>query len=197
MSYLSEGILDGSLSWFNEPKFQTTSEALSVVTSPDTDFWQRTHYGFRRDNGHCLLKEVDFDFLIQTNTRFEPKSQYDQCGLIVRIDSENWIKSSTEFETIEHSRLGSVVTNLGYSDWATIDIHHKISEMSYRIQSKGGMKDFLLEYSPDGKAWKQLRIAHLHTPFKMAKIGIYACSPMNTSFSASFSDFTISDSKWK
>lgn len=122
--------------WYNEPSFTIQNDRLHIITSPDTDFWQRTHYGFQRDNGHCLLTKVNRDFALTVRTEFYHKNQYDQCGLMIRIDAENWIKASVEYETETHSRLGSVVTNLGYSDWSTIDINSKINCMWYRIQSK-------------------------------------------------------------
>jgi regulation of enolase protein 1 (concanavalin A-like superfamily) len=28
---------------------------LEIFTDEQTDFWQNTHYGFQRDNGHCLF----------------------------------------------------------------------------------------------------------------------------------------------
>ncbi|MCX7208537.1 MAG: DUF1349 domain-containing protein [Proteobacteria bacterium] len=197
MSYLINGAIDESFTWLNEPVHTIGNDFLSITTNPDTDFWQKTHYGFERDNGHCLLRKIDFDFSMQTRTTFEPKSQYDQCGLIVRINAENWIKTSTEYESKTHSRLGSVVTNLGYSDWATIDINGQTREMHYRIQSKNNLTDYLIEYSNDGFDWKQLRIAHLHSTAKEVQVGIYACSPMQTSFEGSFHDFSISSTFWK
>ena len=165
-----------------------------IDSSPDTDFWQRTHYGFQRDNGHCLLKDIKEDFSMTVKTEFYPKKQFDQCGLIVRLDRENWIKASIEFESETHSRLGSVVTNNGYSDWATIDVHSKLSEMWYRIQSSGS--DFIIEYSFNGTEWKQQRITHLHKIFKKLSVGVYSCSPMESSFQSQFSNFEITNSKW-
>ena len=129
-------IADGFF-WHNRPEFEVRDGRLHIFTSPDTDFWQTTHYGFRRDNGHCLLTSVDRDFSLTVRTDFFPKKQYDQCGLILRLDSGNWIKTSAEYETETHSRLGSVVTNLGFSDWATIDIDSSVKSMWYRIQTKG------------------------------------------------------------
>jgi regulation of enolase protein 1 (concanavalin A-like superfamily) len=187
--------IDKNFFWFNEPVFEIKDNKLFIRTSPDTDFWQKTHYGFERDNGHCLLTKTRSDFSLVVRTEFSPEKQYDQCGLMVRLDSENWIKTSIEFETANHSRMGSVVTNSGYSDWATIDIHNQINEMWYRIQSNGN--DFLIEYSYNGTLWNQLRITHLHKDFDEISIGIYACSPMDSSFQAVFDDFTIGKSNWK
>ena len=165
-----------------------------MTTAPNTDFWQKTHYGFERDNGHCLLTKVRNDFSITVKTEFYPKQQYDQCGLIIRADTHNWIKASVEFKTENHSRLGSVVTNLGYSDWATVDINTVIKSMWYRIQCR--QSDFLIECSYDGMYWTQLRITHLHIPFNEITAGVYACSPMKSSFKAVFDCFNLGKSCW-
>ena len=177
--------------WFNQPTKFKIGDGLEIFTDEKTDFWQRTHYGFQRDDGHCLFTRRSGDFSLSTQVEFHPQTQYDQCGLMVRIDSENWIKVSTEFEYETHSRLGSVVTNLGYSDWATQDISSEHREMWYRISKTGS--DFLLENSYDGQNWLQLRVAHLHKAAEMLEIGVYACSPIGKDFWCRFKQLVIAD----
>lgn len=177
--------------WFNQPtKFQL-GEGLEIFTDEKTDFWQRTHYGFQRDDGHCLFTRQVGDFTLTTHVEFRPVSQYDQCGLMVRIDSDNWIKASTEYENETHSRLGSVVTNLGFSDWATQDISSDHREMWYRINRTG--RDFILENSYDGLIWLQMRITHLHRAAEVLEIGAYACSPIGRDFRCCFKQLVISE----
>jgi len=180
--------------WMNEPEHSLTEDRLVVHSRPDTDFWQRTHYGVRRDNGHVYCTEIDYDFKMSVKTIFHPKKQYDQCGLIVLGDSENWIKTSVEFETPKLSRLGSVVTNYGYSDWATMDLHTGLSVMWYCIQRRG--MDFMIEYSADGSEWSQMRVTHLHQASSPLRIGIYACSPNTSSFVSEFESFSIEKAEW-
>ena len=158
------------------------------------DFWQKTHYGFQRDDGHCLLTKCVGDFSLLTHVEFHPQAQYDQCGLIVRVDSENWIKMATEFENDSYSRLGSVVTNLGYSDWATQDIPSNHIEMWYRIYKNSD--DFLLEYSFNGRNWLQQRITHLHKVLEYVEVGVYACSPIGKDFWCHFTEIRISENTW-
>lgn len=183
--------------WYNEPKYAIRNKNLCISTTPDTDFWQKTHYGFVRDNGHCLFTKIDNDFSMVVHSEYQANNQYDQCGLILRIDAENWIKTSTEYETENHSRVGSVVTNLGFSDWATIDINQPAHNMWYRIQSKNSTCDYLIEYSEDGIVWKQLRITHLLIKHEEINVGVYACSPMSGSFDLIFDSFSLTKSNWK
>lgn len=181
--------------WFNEPEQYDWNEGLTIRTVPQTDFWQNTHYGFQRDNGHCLLTKVTADFSFSAQLQFEPQEVYDQCGIFVRIDAYNWLKASVEYENTAYSRLGSVVTNLGYSDWATTDISSNIEQMSYRVSKRGS--DFLIESSPDGIVWSQMRIAHLHQPFAQIEVGIYACSPKDSSFICKVKQMALHDNQWQ
>ncbi len=181
--------------WFNEPTKYQLGNGLEIYTDAETDFWQRTHYGFRRDDGHCLFTKQSGDFSIMTHVEFSPQAQYDQCGLIVRVDAENWIKTSTEYEDAQVSRLGSVVTNLGYSDWATQDISSDHNEMWYRISKNGA--DFLLESSFDGQKWAQLRVAHLHKLPEELQVGVYVCSPIGMDFWCKFTVLEMGENKWR
>ncbi len=180
--------------WFNEPTKYQLGKGLEIFTDEKTDFWQNTHYGFRRDDGHCLLTRRAGDFSLMTCVESRPQEKYDQCGLMVRVDRENWIKVSTEYESEACSRLGSVVTNLGFSDWATQDIPSGHSEMWYRISRNGS--DFLLESSYDGQDWHQLRITHLHKVSEQLEMGVYACSPIGKDFWCRFTLLEISENEW-
>jgi regulation of enolase protein 1 (concanavalin A-like superfamily) len=184
----------GSFHWFNEPARYRLGTGLEIWTGEKTDFWQNTHYGFQRDDGHCLLTELTGDFSLRTRVEFRPRNTYDQCGLMVRVDRENWIKVSTEYESESVSRLGSVVTNLGFSDWATQDIASSHREMWYRISKNG--PDFLLENSYDGQDWLQLRITHLHKLAEPLEVGLYACSPTGKDFWCRFRWLEISRNEW-
>jgi regulation of enolase protein 1 (concanavalin A-like superfamily) len=181
--------------WLNEPSDYSVAKGLHITTDANTDFWQRTHYGFRNDNGHCLVTELEGDFCMSTSVAFRPQNAYDQCGLFVRCDEENWIKVSAEYENPHLSRLGSVVTNLGYSDWATTDIKPDIRHMWYRISKR--RNDFLLQNSYDGQTWLQMRITHLHMPFSSLKVGVYACSPTEGRFSCTFNQLVIEENTWQ
>ncbi len=181
--------------WLNAPARYQLGNGLEIFTNARTDFWQKTHYGFQRDDGHCLLTSHAGDFCLATHVEFRPQTQYDQCGLIVRIDQANWIKVATEFENAAVSRLGSVVTNLGYSDWATQDIASTHHTMDYRISKNG--QDFLLEHSYDGLTWQQLRITHLHQAAERYEIGVYACSPIGQDFWCRFTRLEISENHWQ
>jgi len=196
--------------WIFKPsKFKVTKEFVTITTEAGTDLWQRSYYGFRNDNAPSLLLKTTENFTFTTKVKFEYKELFDQCGIIIYIDSNNWFKASIEFENSKFSRIGSVVTNMGYSDWATADINLP-KHIWYRLNRRGS--DFLVEYSFNGIDFQQMRIFHLHIlgettndmgksnpplPAKCSvRFGIYACSPSESSFSATFSDMAQEKCKW-
>lgn len=61
------------------------------------------------------------------------------------LNSENWLKCSVEYENEEYQHLGSVVTNRGYSDWATTEISTDIKSMWYRFSRRED--DYCIECS--------------------------------------------------
>lgn len=187
--YFAGDVFPSGFYWFNEAPEYTFDRGLRLHTRGDTDFWQRTHYGFQRDDGHCLFTRLGGDFVMTCHVAFEPCTQYDQCGLMVRVDPEHWIKLSTEYEDETLSRLGSVVTNAGWSDWATQDVDSSIRQRWYRITRE--RDDFTLESSEDGTLWRQMRITHLHNAHQSLEAGIYACSPQGNGFYCTFHSFAI------
>ncbi len=182
--------------WVYKPKqFEIANNRVIIVTEPNTDFWQRTYYGFQNDNAPALLlpvTELYFSFTVKTD--FDSKRRFDQCGVIIYQNSENWFKASIEYENEQFQRLGSVVTNNGYSDWATTDIPAKQKHMYYRLSRRAC--DFCIEYSYDGGEFRQMRIFHLFEGGSEINVGIYACSPENSSFTAVFSDIHFGECQW-
>ena len=195
MKYSFEESLSEDFYWFNEPNQFRVGDGLEIWTEAGTDFWQRTHYGFRNDNAHCLFNDKMGDFSIATQVEFFPQNKYDQCGLILRLDADNWIKASTEFIDSDHSKLGSVVTNLGYSDWATQNLSPDTRQLWYRASKRGA--DVRLDFALDGENWQQMRICHIHQPSEKIAVGIYACSPIKKGFWCRFNWIEFRPNDWE
>jgi len=178
---------DARLRWLNPPPaWSLESAGLMVRPAAETDFWQRTHYGFRADSGHFLYLEVAGDFSLTTKVRLHPVHLYDQAGLMVRVGPSCWIKTSVEYETKGPSKLGAVVTNHGYSDWSLQDFPHGRKQVHLRIRREA--QDFLVEWRrAEGSNWELLRVTHLHqSTGKPIQCGLYACSPNGSGFRAEF-----------
>ncbi len=185
------------LEWTRAPKqYAITSDRVEVVTEPFTDLWQRTYYHFRNDNAPLLQAETDLQFFSFTvKTEFDTKVRYDQSGIVMYLDSENWLKASMEYENDKIQRLGSVVTNNGYSDWASVDVDASLKHVWFRLSRRED--DFCIERSFDGISFDQMRICHMFNSGKTIQFGIYACSAENSSFKAVFTDMQLTECKWK
>lgn len=185
--------LPAQLRWHCPPtrwRVDAATQTLHVEPDAPTDFWQRTHYGFRVDSGHFLHAEVSGDFVLSVLVRFRPVHQYDQAGVMVRVSENCWLKAAVEFEPGGPARLGAVVTNHGYSDWSTQDFPPGPGETWLRVRREAD--DYLVEASADGQAWGQLRMTHLHEGRGTAvACGLYACSPKGIGFAAEFTRLSI------
>lgn len=184
--------------WIREPQeYKIEKDRVEIITRPHTDLWQRTYYHFQNDNAPVLQMETEeeyFSFVVKTD--FESSHhRFDQCGIVMYLDSENWLKGSIEFENEEYQHLGSVVTNNGYSDWATTVIDASIKSMWYRFSRR--QDDYCIECSRDGVRFNQMRICHMNKGIGKIRFGIYACSPEDSSFKAVFSNMQLLECMWK
>ena len=186
------------MKWTREPSVDLINEdRIEIVTDPHTDLWQRTYYHFRNDNAPVLQLETEerfFSFIVKTDFT-DSHHRFDQCGIVMYLDSDNWLKASVEYENDEFQHLGSVVTNNGYSDWATTAIPSDVNRMWYRFSRRE--EDYCIECSYDGKSFTQMRICHMWKGSGKIRFGIYACSPEDSSFKAVFTDFMMTDCLWK
>ncbi|WP_295139005.1 DUF1349 domain-containing protein [uncultured Catenibacterium sp.] len=184
--------------WIREPKeFTIADDKIEIVTEPHTDLWQRTYYHFRNDNAPVLQMETDekyFSFVVETDFA-DSHTRFDQCGIVLYLDSENWLKGSIEYENEDFQHLGSVVTNHGYSDWATTEIRADVKKMWYRLSRRED--DYCIECSADGVKFSQMRVCHLHEGGDKICFGVYACSPEESSFKAVFKHMQIMECQWQ
>lgn len=184
--------------WTRQPQdYSVNDGVISVTTAPHTDLWQQTYYHFRNDNAPVFQMETDekyFSFIVKTSFE-ESHQRFDQCGVVMYLDSQNWLKGSIEYENDEFQHLGSVVTNHGWSDWATTEIPASVKSMWYRLSRRED--DYCIECSEDGIKWKQMRICHMYEGGGKITFGIYACSPEESSFTAYFSNLELTECAWK
>ena len=199
MALAGNGKIDlNALQWIREPKsVEMKGDTITITTAPHTDLWQRTYYHFQNDNAPVLqmkTREKFFSFVVRTDFT-QSHHRFDQCGIVMYLDSENWLKGSVEYENEEFQHLGSVVTNNGYSDWATTAIPADVKTMWYRFSRRED--DYCIECSTDGTNFSQMRICHMYAGAEKISFGIYACSPEESSFTAVFSDMKITECAWK
>jgi uncharacterized protein len=189
---LSESPLSGKslfpkMKWFNEPgAAKQSGEQLVVTANPKTDFWRKTFYDYVTDNGHFFFLPVTGDFKFESRVAGKYAALYDQAGLMVRIDSGNWMKCGLELvDDIGHA---SVVVTREFSDWSTVRGITTKEPLWWRIVRKGSSLEAL--YSLDGKNFTSTRLGYL--PLEAAvDAGIMCCSPEGTGFECSFDEIRL------
>lgn len=185
------------LVWERAPEeYKIGENIIEITTMPGTDLWQRTYYHFQNDNAPVLQQETEERYFSFTaKTEFAKAShRFDQCGIVMYLDQDNWLKASCEYEDGTFQHLGSVVTNHGYSDWATTAIPGDIRTMWYRLSRRED--DYCIECSYDGINYTQMRVCHMWEGAGKIRFGIYACSPEDSSFTAYFSDLKVTPCVW-
>ncbi len=187
-----------NLTWTREPpEYTIAPDRIEITTVPHTDLWQRTYYRFRNDNAPVLQTETDekyFSFVVKTDFT-QSRHRFDQCGVVMYLDAENWLKASVEYENEAFGHLGSVVTNHGYSDWVTTAVPADVKTMWYRLSRRED--DYRLECSRDGVSFSQMRVCHMWEGAGTIRFGVYACSPEESSFRAVFTDMKITPCAWE
>lgn len=175
------------MEWLNEPPGWDASERqIRVTTGESTDFWQKTHYGHSADNGHFYFRSVSGDFTAQVAFRAEYKNEFDQAGLMVRLDERNWIKAGVEyFDDREH--LSAVVTR-EMSDWSVHRSQTRHAEVWLRVIRLGD--SLRIEYAFDGVEFNLMRLAYFPVTDPV-QMGVMCCSPKGGGLEVTFVDFRI------
>ena len=174
-------------SWLNPPETWSADGAqLRVMTDEKTDFWRKTQYGFIRDSGHFFGTEIAGDFTAQLHVAAQYSALYDQAGMMVRIDEQNWIKCGVEFS--DGQLLLSTVLTLDKSDWAVGIAPAMADGFWLRVTVEKGV--IRVQYSTDGLRWPLLRLA----PFPEAGhylVGPMCCTPERGGLEVVFSQFSL------
>ena len=107
------------IQWFNEPERWTAEDGiLTMQVPPHCDYWRVSHYGFTVDDAPFCYAIYGGEFEAKVKVTGDYKTRFDQAGLMLRIDAENYIKAGVEFVDGKFN-LSTVVTH-GTSDWSII-----------------------------------------------------------------------------
>lgn len=180
--------LIGRMNWMNEPASSKISgDRIVVQTRPKTDFWRKTFYGYVTDNGHFFHTTVTGDFIFEARIGGSYRDLYDQAGLMVRVDAENWMKCGTEL--VDGVRHASVVFTREFSDWSTMNDLSKDGPVWWRaVRTKDSIETLC---SLDGEKFVSVRQGYL-VPGKPAEVGIMCASPEGNGFTATFEGLKLS-----
>ncbi|MBD2102673.1 DUF1349 domain-containing protein [Leptolyngbya sp. FACHB-261] len=175
------------MQWLNEPAhWSSSSNQIIVNTSPKTDFWRVTHYGFIRDNGHFYFEQVDTDFVVEVEILGRYKDLYDQAGIMIRSDQNHWIKTGIEYvEGIQH--LSAVVTH-DYSDWSVTPLLTPPPSLRLRVERR--KEAIHISYVDANSKYALFRLAYFPTEQEV-QVGIMCASPEGDGYEAIFDNYQL------
>ena len=173
------------MDWYNEPpQWTARDDTVTMHSASKTDFWRLT--GIARDSGHFYYQRQAGDFLIECKVSGGYNTQYDQAGLMVRLDEANWIKCGIEF--VDGVQQASAVVTRVYSDWSVAPLPHNPTSLWLRLKRQGTVIE--IEYAPDGAHYRLLRQAYFSLADAM-DVGLMCASPEGPGFSVTFESVTI------
>lgn len=175
------------MSWFNEPEQWSIKDGcLSMSVTPHSDYWRISHYGFTVDDAPFYYSTYGGEFEAKVRISGDYKTRFDQAGLMLRIDKENYIKAGIEYVDGKFN-ISCVVTH-HTSDWSVITLDKTIPYIW--IKAVRRLDAVELFYSFDDKNYTMMRNAWLqdNTP---VKVGLMAACPDGEGFTASFDHFSV------
>ncbi|MCX4265101.1 DUF1349 domain-containing protein [Xylanibacter rodentium] len=175
------------MQWFNEPEnWNITENVLTVDVTPQTDYWRISHYGFTVDDAPFLYTVRGGEFEVKVKISGDYRTRFDQSGLMLRIDHENYIKTGIEFVDGKYN-LSTVVTH-HTSDWSIIPLDKPVPFVW--IKAVRRLDAVEIFYSFDDKEYTMMRNAWLQDNHPV-KVGVMGACPDGDGFTARFEDFTI------
>jgi regulation of enolase protein 1 (concanavalin A-like superfamily) len=175
------------MQWLNEPQsWKVSAGQIKVRSRAKTDFWRKTFYGYITDNGHFFHLPVSGEFTFEARINGQYAARYDQAGLMVRVDTENWVKCGTEF--VDGARHATVVFTRDFSDWSTMkDLADNESVWWRAVRSKDSLETLC---SLDGKTYQSVCQGYL-VPGRPADVGIMCAAPEGPGFEAVFDNLKL------
>lgn len=175
------------MTWFNEPsQWEIKDKKLTMMVTPQSDYWRISHYGFTVDDAPFYYSTYGGELETKVKITGDYKARFDQMGLMLRVDAQNYIKAGVEFVDGKFN-LSTVVTHKT-SDWSVITLE-KAPPFVW-IKAVRRLDAVEVFYSFDDKEYIMMRNAYLqdNTP---VQVGLMAACPDGNGFKAIFENFTV------
>lgn len=188
------------MEWFNNPISSEITyreengvfrrfELAKIHAAGKSDYWRKSHYGFIRDNGHFLYDRITGDFEVSVRVIGKYREVYDQGGIMVRENEENWIKAGIEY--VDGIQNVSAVVTRDYSDWSVVGMKKENPPESVVFKMIMKQGSFEIFYSLDGYEFIMYRTGFLTSNSNLL-VGIMCASPNSEDgFEIEFVDYKL------
>lgn len=175
------------MNWFNEPASYTIKNGVMEMDVPaQTDYWRISHYGFIVDDAPFLYATYGGEFEAKVKISGDYKVRFDQAGLMLRLDHENYIKAGIEFVDGKYN-ISAVVTHKT-SDWSVITLDCPVKYIWIKaVRRLDAVEVF---YSFDDKTYTMMRNAWMQDNHPI-QVGVMGACPDGQGFKARFEHFQV------
>ena len=172
--------------WTREPvSISQDGAVLTVEAAAESDWWRTTSYGFIHDDGHALIKEFLNESAVEVTFVLNYTEQFDQAGIFITADNENWIKAGVEF-CDGFPQVGAVVTQKN-SDWSVAPVAEWMNkEVTIRVSRSG---DAVTVRAGINNDLRLVRVAPLD-PARTWKAGPMFCAPTRAGLKVNFTKWS-------
>lgn len=175
------------MQWFNEPEnYSIRNGVLEMQVPAQTDFWRIAHYGFTVDDVPFLYAVYGGEFEAKIKVSGEYETRFDQAGMMIRLDHENYVKFGIEFVDGKFN-ISAVVTH-HTSDWSVIRLEEPIPHLWLKAVRR--LDAIELFYSFDDREYTMMRTLWMQDNCPL-QVGPVAACPDGQGFKARFSDFKV------
>ena len=175
------------MQWFNEPEnYSIRNGVLEMQVPAQTDFWRIANYGFTVDDGPFLYAVYGGEFEAKIKVSGEYETRFDQAGMMIRLDHENYVKFGIEFVDGKFN-ISAVVTH-HTSDWSVIRLEEPIPHLWLKAVRR--LDAIELFYSFDDREYTMMRTLWMQDNCPL-QVGPVAACPDGQGFKARFSDFKV------
>ena len=186
-SFFSQSQTFERMQWFNEPESYTINNGVLEMDVPaQTDFWRIAHYGFTVDDGPFLYSTHGGEFEAKIRVSGDYKVRFDQAGMMIRENHENYVKFGIEF--VEGKFNISAVVTHHTSDWSVIELKEPIPFLWLKAVRR--LDAIELYYSFDDKEYTMMRTLWMQDNCPLM-VGPVAACPDGQGFKAVFSHFKV------
>ena len=173
--------------WFNEPaRWNINGKTLIMDVTPHSDYWRISHYGFTVDDAPFYYANYGGEFEAKVKVSGDYKVRFDQAGLMLRINPENYIKCGIEFVEGKYN-ISCVVTH-HTSDWSVITLDKPVEYIWLKAVRRLDAVEIF--YSFDDVNYTLMRNAWMQDNTPM-QVGLMAACPDGEGFKAKFESFTV------
>ena len=175
------------MQWFNEPaSYSIQNRTLEMDVPAQTDFWRIAHYGFTVDDGPFLYATYGGEFEAKIKVSGDYKERFDQAGMMIRLDHENYVKFGIEYVDGKYN-ISTVVTHRT-SDWSVIPLEKPIPYLWLKAVRR--LDAIEIYYSFNDKDYVMMRTLWKQDNCPL-QVGPVAACPDGKGFKARFSDFKV------